>query len=364
MAVAWQLPRCCLLRLPALRQRAGVPVLVAAPRGRFGGTERACDASRQITTRLFAQAAGSAQAARKRVRKKVADSKLDLDGVAQELKDLLASMPPPARVQVRKAEYLTSNTDWTKCPEPDRPEFAVIGRSNVGKSSLINMLTGLKSLAHVSKEPGKTKCINHFSINDEWYLVDLPGYGFAKVAKTLREEWTGMIQDYLTQRDNLASVLLLVDASIPPTRADLDAARWLGDAMVPYTIVFTKCDKKKKGVPPHEENMAEFKRVLQQEGDFASLPPSVATSSETGMGKRALLSYLGQLRYFAEEQAAEVAAEEVRDAAGGGEDDNDGWGWSEDEEDEEDEVDEFDSPDNPEKQKGRKAGRGRRGRAV
>lgn len=189
---------------------------------------------------------------------------------------------------------MKSSTTLDSCPPAVLPEFAVIGRSNVGKSSLINMLTGQKALALVSKTPGKTTCINHFLINDNWHLVDLPGYGYAKRSKTSRVEWRIFTQRYFLERPTLAAVLLLVDASIPPQPADLDAADWLGNARVPFTIVFTKTDKRKKKTPTAEQNIAAFRKEMLAE--WENLPPLLSTSCKTNTGKGELLAHIAQLR--------------------------------------------------------------------
>ncbi len=146
-------------------------------------------------------------------------------------------------MKVKTAEFVKSSKKWTECPEPNLPEFAFIGRSNVGKSSLINALTGRKYLAKTSSTPGKTQLINHFSINEQWYLTDLPGYGYAKVSKTHRKEFQKLITDYLTKRTSLTNIFLLIDARHEPLTMDLDFIYYLGENMLPFSIVFTKYDK-------------------------------------------------------------------------------------------------------------------------
>ncbi|MEW5299649.1 MAG: hypothetical protein WDW38_004298 [Sanguina aurantia] len=173
-------------------------------------------------------------------------------------------------------------------------EFAVIGRSNVGKSSLINLLTSSKNLALVSKEPGKTKCINHFIINNQWYLVDLPGYGYARLGREQRTTFEDFTREYFTERKNLAMVFLLVDGSIPPQRVDLDYVNWLTDTKVPFSIIFTKVDKRKKKCPGQVENVTEFKREVLKSLDF--LPPTLLTSSMDGRGRVAVLGFMSSLR--------------------------------------------------------------------
>ncbi|KAI8468073.1 MAG: P-loop containing nucleoside triphosphate hydrolase protein [Monoraphidium minutum] len=163
------------------------------------------------------------------------------------------------------------------------------------------MLTGSDKLAHVSKEPGKTKTINHYLINDGWYLVDLPGYGFAKASKGTQGAWLGFTKDYFLERDALVAVLLLVDASIPPQPLDLECADWLAASEVPFAIVFTKADAKKKSGPTPAQNMAAFKKGMLEE--WASLPACFATSSKEGKGKGEVLGYLASLRRLDAEAA-------------------------------------------------------------
>ena len=150
-------------------------------------------------------------------------------------------------MEIKKATFVISNTDYRKCPDTGLPEYAFIGRSNVGKSSLINMLTGVKGLAKTSEKPGKTQLINHFLINGDWYLVDLPGYGYARTSKSSRERWQKMIVDYILKREQLVNVFVLVDSRIPPQAIDLEFINFLGQHGVPLIIVFTKIDKQKQG---------------------------------------------------------------------------------------------------------------------
>ncbi|GLI58595.1 hypothetical protein VaNZ11_000323 [Volvox africanus] len=206
------------------------------------------------------------------------------------------NLPNPTNVKVKTAEYLQSCVKVPDCPAPRFPEFAVIGRSNVGKSSLINMLTGRKDLALVSKQPGKTKCINHFLINGSWYFVDLPGYGYAKVGAQGRQQFDAFTREYFKMRPNLAMVFLLVDASIPPQKVDLEYANWLTDNEVPFTLVFTKADKRRKGVPSsaRDSHVTSFKRSLLK--DLAFLPPTILTSAAKGLGRGELLNFIAGLR--------------------------------------------------------------------
>jgi GTP-binding protein len=203
-------------------------------------------------------------------------------------------LPPARHARVRSAEFVKSSPDVAACPPESFPEFAVIGRSNVGKSSLINLLTGRAALAAVSKTPGKTRLINHFIINKSWYLVDLPGYGFARASKEKVLEWNAFTREYFLERKSLAAVLLLVDASIPPTEIDLACADWLGEAGVAFTLVFTKVDKRRKGATGAGDNIAAFEAALAERCD--ALPPAVATSARSGAGKGALLGHIARLR--------------------------------------------------------------------
>ena len=221
----------------------------------------------------------------------------------------LAGVAMPAGVvkRVDSAEYLQSCVDVRDCPPPAMPEFALIGRSNVGKSSLINLLTGRKSLALVSKQPGKTRTINHFWVNREgggrlaqWYLVDLPGYGYAKVGREQRDAWAGFIRDYFLERESLVCVCLLVDASIEPQQVDLECLEFLGEARVPVTLVFTKCDKARSAAQL-KRNLQAFRAAVATTWD---VPPSqVLTSSAPkppaflpSNGRTELLNHLAKLR--------------------------------------------------------------------
>lgn len=186
---------------------------------------------------------------------------------------------------------MISNTDYAKCPKSSNPEYAFIGRSNVGKSSLINMLTERNSLAKTSGKPGKTQLINHFMINDDWYLVDLPGYGWAQVSKKLKEDWHKMTQAYLTQRENLVNVFVLIDSRIPPQQIDLDFIQWMGENGIPFAIIFTKADK--PGNRKIQSNIADFKRHLKK--NWEELPPNFVTSSAQKIGQKEILDYIEQI---------------------------------------------------------------------
>jgi GTP-binding protein len=174
-------------------------------------------------------------------------------------------------MKVQEARYVMSNSDYQKCPEPDLPEYAFIGRSNVGKSSLINMLTGKKSLAKTSQQPGKTQLINHYFINELWYLVDLPGYGYAKVSKVEREKWETMINDYLHNRENLICTFVLIDVRHSALAADLEFMAALGEAGIPFHIIFTKADKLKPGQVANK--VEEYRQTLSEL--WEEVPPYV-----------------------------------------------------------------------------------------
>jgi GTP-binding protein len=188
-------------------------------------------------------------------------------------------------MNIRSASFSVSSPNYKKCPDDGRPEYAFIGRSNVGKSSLINMLTGVKGLAKTSGRPGKTQLINHFLINNEWYLVDLPGYGYARTSKTSREKWGAMMRDYFLHREALTNVFVLVDSRIPPQRIDLEFIEFLGTNGIPLAIVFTKTDKEKQ-----REVMTNIKAMKVALSElWEELPPMFLTSSLTGYGRDALL---------------------------------------------------------------------------
>ncbi|MBN1926900.1 MAG: YihA family ribosome biogenesis GTP-binding protein [Prolixibacteraceae bacterium] len=189
---------------------------------------------------------------------------------------------------IHDAQFIVSNTKVDKCPKPDRPEYAFIGRSNVGKSSLINMLTGRKKLAKISGKPGKTRLINHFLINNEWYLVDLPGYGFAKVSKTDRGKWEVFIRKYLRLRENLYCVFLLVDSRLEPQANDLEFMQWMGMNSIPFVIVFTKTDKLNKS--EFENFMDAYRKRLSD--DWEELPSMFVSSAGSGLGRDEILRFI------------------------------------------------------------------------
>ena len=189
---------------------------------------------------------------------------------------------------IKSAEFVISNSRVEKCPTTGLPEYAFIGRSNVGKSSLINMLTARKGLAMTSQKPGKTQLINHFIINDAWYLVDLPGYGYARLGKDSRDSLRRMIEDYVLERKELVLLFVLLDCRHDPQKIDLEFVQWLGEEGVPFALVFTKADKLSKG--RLAANVEAYKAKLHEE--WEELPPIFVTSSEERMGRDELLGYI------------------------------------------------------------------------
>jgi GTP-binding protein len=194
-------------------------------------------------------------------------------------------------MKIKEANFIISNTDVDKCPKDGKTEFAFIGRSNVGKSSLINMLTDRKNLAKTSGKPGKTQLINHFLINDEWYLVDLPGYGWAKVSKTKRSEFGDIITAYLSKRPTLACTFILIDSRLPPQPIDINFINWIGEAGLAFCLVFTKADK--VTLNKLNASVEAFKRELLN--TWEELPPYVVTSSVNKDGKDELLKFIGEV---------------------------------------------------------------------
>ena len=191
-------------------------------------------------------------------------------------------------MDIKSAEFVISNTDYKKCPESRMPEYAFIGRSNVGKSSLINMLTNKKGLAMTSSKPGKTLLINHFLINNNWHLVDLPGYGYATTGKKMREKLKSIIEDYILYREQLTAVFLLIDSRLEAQQIDLDFMAWLGENGIPFSVVFTKLDKLSNSRA--RENTDAYKAKLLEQ--WEELPPIFLTSSEKRQGRDELLDYI------------------------------------------------------------------------
>ena len=192
---------------------------------------------------------------------------------------------------IKKAEFTLSAPTVAMCPKDTKPEYAFIGRSNVGKSSLINMLTNNRKLAKTSATPGKTLLINHFIINNEWYLVDLPGYGFAKRSKKEIQKLDQMIRGYILQREQLTNVFVLVDVRLEPQTIDLEFIQWLGESGIPFAIVFTKADK--LTVSKVKANVEAYKRKLLE--TWEELPPLFLTSAEKRQGRDEVLSYIEEI---------------------------------------------------------------------
>ena len=189
---------------------------------------------------------------------------------------------------INKAEFVISNTDVKKCPEGNLPEYAFIGRSNVGKSSLINMLTNVKSLAKTSQKPGKTQLINHFIINDAWYLVDLPGYGYAQRGKEGRAKIQQIIENYILERQEMTNLFVLIDCRHEPQTIDLEFMTWLGENSIPFTIIFTKTDKISKG--KLQENMQAYTAKMLEE--WEELPPILTSSAEKKEGREEIIRFI------------------------------------------------------------------------
>ena len=191
-------------------------------------------------------------------------------------------------MEISNAEFIVSNTDVKKCPPGHPPEYAFIGRSNVGKSSLINMLTGRKGLAMTSATPGKTMLINHFLINDSWYIVDLPGYGYARRGMKGQEQIRTIIKDYILEREQMTNLFLLIDSRLEPQKIDMEFMEWLGENGIPFSIIFTKADKLKGG--RLKMNINAYIRELRKQ--WEELPPYFVSSSEDRMGRTEILDYI------------------------------------------------------------------------
>ncbi len=194
-------------------------------------------------------------------------------------------------MHISKAEFLCSNTEVSKCPEANKPEYAFIGRSNVGKSSLINMLVQRKGLAKTSGRPGKTQLINHFLVNEQWYLTDLPGYGYAKVSKDAREKFTKFINDYILERSNLVNLFVLIDCRHEPQKIDMEFMNWLGECGIAFSMVFTKSDKLTKrklseSIKNYMDKMLQF---------WAEAPVYFVSSAENTMGRDEILDYIEKI---------------------------------------------------------------------
>jgi len=207
-------------------------------------------------------------------------------------------------MQIKTAEYVISSPSFDTCPEPNKPEYAFIGRSNVGKSSLINMLVNQKNLAKTSGTPGKTQLINHFIVNGSWYLVDLPGYGYAKRSQNDRNRWQQMIEQYLRKRQNLINVFVLIDARHTPQKNDLEFINQLDKWEVPFTLIFTKADKEKPTVVLRNEKL--FLDKMRETWQF--LPQSFITSAEKKQGREEVLSLIQKLNEKAIQQSKSFLA--------------------------------------------------------
>ncbi len=191
---------------------------------------------------------------------------------------------------IHTAEFVISSPALASCPPADRPEYAFIGRSNVGKSSLINMLTSSRNLAKTSQTPGKTRLINHFLVNEEWYLVDLPGYGYAKISRQERAKWKKMIYEYLSRRENLVCTFILVDARHEPQKPDLEFMAWMSTHQLPFVIVFTKSDKLTR--TKLDAAITSYKKELLK--DWEELPAAFITSATEGLGREEILAFIGE----------------------------------------------------------------------
>ncbi len=194
-------------------------------------------------------------------------------------------------MEIRSAEFVISNTDVDKCPKGHLPEYAFIGRSNVGKSSLINMLTKRPKLAMTSSTPGKTLLINHFLVNKEWYLVDLPGYGYASRGKNVRADLRRIIEDYILEREQMTNLFVLVDSRLEPQKIDLEFIEWLGENGVPFAIIFTKTDKLAGGRV--KTNVTNYLEKLKEQ--WEELPPHFLSSAEKKTGRNEILDYIEQI---------------------------------------------------------------------
>jgi GTP-binding protein len=190
---------------------------------------------------------------------------------------------------IKSADFICSNTQISKLPPPVKPEYAFIGRSNVGKSSLINMLVAKKGLAKTSQTPGKTQLINHFLVNDNWYIVDLPGYGYARASKTKKADWNKFIQQYLDKRESLQCVMVLIDSRLDPQKIDIEFCNWLGEKGLSFVLVFTKADK--QSTVKTDQSVAKFKKALLE--TFDEVPQIFITSAELHAGRDEILGFIG-----------------------------------------------------------------------
>jgi len=194
---------------------------------------------------------------------------------------------------IKSATFICSNTKISALPPANMPEYAFIGRSNVGKSSLINMLVNQHGLAKTSQRPGKTQLINHFLINEKWYIVDLPGYGYAKVSKSSRESWEKFIRNYITKRESLQCVFVLIDSRLEPQKIDLEFCCWMGEIQIPFALIFTKADKQ-SGVKT-DKNVALFKKEMKNW--FEEIPPYFVSSAEKGQGRDEIMQFIEEVNH-------------------------------------------------------------------
>ena len=194
-------------------------------------------------------------------------------------------------MKINTAEFVISNTKLSLCPAPDKAEYAFIGRSNVGKSSLINYLVNNKNLAKTSGRPGKTQLINHFIINDKWYLVDLPGYGYARASKKSRIQWEIFISDYILKRENLLNLFVLIDSRLPAQKIDLDFMEWLGEKGIPFSIIFTKIDKISS--TQLNKNLMSYKKEMLK--SWEEMPLHFSSSATGKIGKESILNYISSI---------------------------------------------------------------------
>ncbi len=192
--------------------------------------------------------------------------------------------------KINKAEFIKSSAGVSECPPENNPEFAFIGRSNVGKSSLINMITGRSKLARISSTPGKTQLINHFLINKSWYIVDLPGYGYARLSKKQRKGFSELIEKYIITRKNLINLFVLIDANIPPQKSDLEFTEWLGVNEIPFSVVYTKTDRPSQ--KKLSENLENFRQEMLK--TWTELPPEFLSSAVKKRGRNEILKYIGE----------------------------------------------------------------------
>jgi len=194
-------------------------------------------------------------------------------------------------MRIKESTFIKSSSDISQCPPPEKPEFAFIGRSNVGKSSLINMLTGRNNLAKISSKPGKTQLINHFEIDGSWYLVDLPGYGWSKVSKQKKADWGVMIEEYLVKRETLACLFVLIDSRLDPQSIDYEFITWLGEQGIPFVMVFTKTDKQSK----NKFQSTRAKHIRELKNKWEEIPLMFETSAINQNGREAMLSFTHEI---------------------------------------------------------------------